>query len=333
MKNNTAKKLLTYILAAMSVSAILVAFSSCKDGISLPESAAAPKIVVYSFPCPSQDTTYIFVSRSLPVRKYRNNTLLQAIDSARVTYTVNGRPQTVVNRGDGYYYVLAEQRAGDKISVTVSADGLADATAQTTIPDTVAIGGIGFREVKVYDDDYSDMEDYDQFTATFTDPADTRDYYAVRVMEIRKQDFPVFDENNSQIGDSTALVRYYPDIDTKSEPLLKPMTNIDTSFGFDNYFYGGLAIFDDGELGPQPYTLHLNVKPSWNAMPWCRVELLHLSPEYYYFLQSINAVESNDMAKYGLSQIMPTATNVSGGFGLVAGWNVAVTDTISRNYQ
>lgn len=333
MKNKTARYLLTYILAAISASAILVAFSSCKDDISLPETADESKIVVYSFPCPSQDTTYIFVSRSLPVKKYRDNTPLQAIDSAQIIYTVNGQPQTVVNRGDGYYYVLADQHAGDKVSVTVSADGLGDASAETVIPDTVAIGDIGFREVKLYDDDYSDMEDYDQFTATFTDPADTRDYYAVRVMETREQYFPVFDENNRQIGDSTVVVRYYPTIDTKSEPLLKPMTNIDTAFGFDNYFYGGLAIFDDGDIGPGPYTLHLNVGQSYSSGFLYQVELLHLSPEYYRFLQSINAVENNDMAKYGLSQIMPTATNVSGGFGLVAGWNVATTAPIRRNDQ
>lgn len=316
------------------LTAALLTLASCKDDITLPDADNGPKIVVYSFPCPARDTTYIFVSRSLPVQQYHNNMPMKVIDDARITYAINGQACVVSHRGGGYYYVLAPHHAGDHVSISVSADSLPDATAETTVPDTVAVSDIGYREVHIYDDDYGAMQYYDQFTAIFTDPTATRDYYAVRVRENTTRSFAIFDDDGRQTGDSTIDVRYYPDIVTKSEPLLKPMSNIDTFFGFDNYFYGGLAIFDDSDLDGKPYTLHLNVEETnYRYNQSYQMELLHLSPEYYRFLESVNAVENNDMAKYGLSQIMPTATNVHGGFGLVAGWNVATTAPIRRSNE
>ena len=64
---------------------------------------------------------------------------------------------------------------------------------------------------------------------------------------------------------------------------------------------------------------------AYEAKKYERIELLHLTPEYYKFLFSINAEENSDLAQYGLSQLMPTATNVQGGLGVVAGWNVSHT--------
>lgn len=299
---------------------LLAAFAGCKDDISLPDAGNDPKLVVYCFPS-TQDTTWISVSQSLPVKQYRDTVRLRSIDNATITYSVNGGQKSVANVGGGYYYVVANQNAGDKIALTVSVDGLPTASAETQIPDTVAVADINHRIVNIYDDDIDRTEEYDQLTASFTDPASTRDYYAVRVGQKYVSD-----------ADSTY---YYPNINTKNEPLLVSKTNVDDFFGFSDDYFGGLYIFDDTAVSGQHYTLHLNRYNSDWRSPYLRVEerieLLHLTPEYYNFLKSVNAIENSDLAHYGLSQLLPTASNVSGGLGVVGGWNVSHTEWINAH--
>lgn len=314
------------ILPLMLLTALL---ASCKDDISLPDTGNEAKAVVYCFPS-TRDTTYIYVSRSLPVKQYKNGVKIKDIDNARITYTVNGQQRTVVNRSNGIYYVTGKQQTGDKIALSVRADGLPTASAETSIPDTVAISDPGSRQTKVYDDDWEQMSDYEQVMATFTDPYATKDYYAVRVLlkNVVKRysvEGSLYDEQRF----------YYPVINTKNEPLLISKTNIDDAFGFSDNYYGGLCIFDDASISGQSHTLHLNVynnnpfshvsRNAYEVKKYERIELLHLTPEYYKFLFSINAEENSDLAQYGLSQLMPTATNVQGGLGVVAGWNVSHT--------
>lgn len=310
----------TYIFPFLLLIALL---ASCKDDISLPEAGNEAKLVVYCFPSTS-DTTYISVSRSLPVKQYKEGMKIKNIADARITYTVNGQQREIVNSGNGIYYVVGKQKTGDKIALTVSADSLPTASAETYIPDTVAIGDPKSRQTKVYDDDREEMLGYEQVMASFTDPSTTKDYYAVRVLLKNieySEDDSLYDERF-----------YYPIINTKNEPILVSKTNIDDAFGFSDNYYGGLCIFDDAGISGK-YTFHLNVDNKndfwWNnyndTKKYERVELLHLTPEYYKFLFSINAEENSDLAQYGLSQLMPTATNVNGGLGVVAGWNVSHT--------
>lgn len=316
----------TYIYPFLLLIALL---ASCKDDISLPDVGNEAKIVVYCFPS-TRDTTYISVSQSIPVKQYKDGVKIKNIDNALITYTVNGQQCEVTNRGNGIYYVTAKQQTGDRIALTVRADGLPTASAETSIPDTVAISDPGSRQTKVYDDDWEEMKGYEQVMATFTDNAATKDYYAVRVLlkNVVKRysvEGSLYDEQRF----------YYPVINTKSEPLLMSKTNIDDAFGFSDNYYGGLCIFDDAGISGQSHTLHLNVynnnpfsnyvRDAYEAKKYERIELLHLTPEYYKFLFSINAEENSDLAQYGLSQLMPTASNVHGGLGVVAGWNVSHT--------
>lgn len=300
---------------------LLASLCGCKDDITLPDTGNNPKLVVYCFPS-TQDTTWISVSQSLPVKQYRDTVRLRAISSATISYSVNGGQKSVTSIGGGYYYVVADQKAGDNIAIAVAADGLPTASAETTIPDTVAVSNPAHRVVNIYDDDIGRTEEYDQLTASFTDPAATRDCYAVRV----EQKY-VFDTDSTY---------YYPDINTKSEPLLVSKTDVDDFFGFSDNYFGGLYIFDDTAVKGKHYTLHLNrYNNDWRIsylMVEERIELLHLTLEYYNFLKSVNAIENSDLARYGLSQLMPTASNVSGGLGVVGGWNVSHTEWIKAHH-
>lgn len=177
MKINLMDRCLT---SAAVIAFAALAMTSCKDDINIDDTKNEEKIVVYCFPTVG-DTTYIEVSRSLPVQRYRNWVQLTDIADATVSYTVNGQSLPVTNDGDGRYHVVGRQRAGDEVSLAVSATGLPSVTANTTIPDTVAIGSPARREVKIYDDDREETRTYEQLMATFADPAQNRDYYATRV--------------------------------------------------------------------------------------------------------------------------------------------------------
>lgn len=319
---------------------------SCKDDIELNASGNMPELVVYCLPS-TADTTFINVSRSLPVSKYTAKNKTTAISDATITYTVNGQQQNVCSRGDGCYYVVARQKPGDRIAVEVSALGLADAGGETTIPDTVALGPASYRTVSISEEDWNYMESYYQFMVGFADPAATSDCYAARVrMKIGKDttEFQgVVMDDGTVYGDSLHFhtYTYYPKVYTQSEPLMNPVSNIDDSFGFSSEFYQDLCIFNDASINGQTYRLHLNVLPgetdpetygyTYSDVKAYRVEVLHLTPELYRFLQSINAVENSDLAQHGLAQIQPTLSNVHGGFGLIAGWNISRSNFICMN--
>ncbi len=321
-----------YIVIVIVVAAILL--SSCKDEISLNGVENKQELVVYSFPS-TADTTYISVSCSSPIAK-GNTSKIKMVDDATVTYIINGVPQNVTNRGDGFYYVVAKQKAGDKITVSVAASGLPEAEGETTIPDTVALGNAEVSKVRLYDRDYEQSYNYFQVSATFTDDANTHDYYIPR---IRMNSIMVKTENNDSdyydIGYSigTDTINYYPTIHTQSEPLLTSINEIDDDFGFSADMYGDLCIFDDAAINGQSHRLRLNVNPNDYSFNKClskeiRLELLHITPELYRFLNAVNSISNSDLAQHGLAQISPTVTNVRGGFGLIAGWNVSRTQYV-----
>lgn len=319
-----AGRLLVFVLA--------MTMAACKDSIDIGRMDNEAKLVVYCFPTVG-DTTYISVSRSLPVQGYRDTVRLSGLGGATVGYQVNATPLRVDDLGAGRYRVVGHQQAGDRITVTVGSEGLPAATATTTIPDTVRLSEGARREVRLYDSDWEESVAYEQLMATFTDPSAGRDCYAAQV-QVRKT---FADEPD---GDSTATDCRYTvvsalEVNTKSEPLLLSLTDIDDDFGFSNDYFGRLYIFDDTSVNGQSYTLHLNVDISdvtdGAALETReRVSLLHLTPEYYHFLRSINAADNSDLARYGLSQLMPTASNVEGGLGVVGGWNASHTQWMNR---
>ena len=75
------------------------------------------------------------------------------------------------------------------------------------------------------------------------------------------------------------------------------------------------------------YTLHLDTysnsyRQSFYSFSYV-VDLYKVTPEYYRFLKSINDAQSNSWADVGLMQVTPTYSNVKGGFGVVAGYNIS----------
>lgn len=346
-------KRLLYVATALSL------LASCKEEISMDTLDGSPKLVVYCMPTVG-DTTYIGVSRSVPVTKYNNTSKLTRVDNAHIDYTVNGQSIAVEHVGKGYYRVVGRQNAGDKIALKVQADGFESVRAATTIPQPVHISDLDYNYVRRYNDQTGRQETFDQITGTFKDDPNSHDHYAVRVkVKCYKGKATLYQGNSKEWHiyyneylrrlketkcDSTRVemtdsIYYYPRVSPRSEPLLSPVSGMDEDFGFSNNFFGNLYIFDDKAINGKTYTLHLDIDPSnqpimydkdgqmvypnYNFAKAYQLELLRITPEYYNFLRSLNDLENNDLGQAGLSLIRPMQSNIDGGLGLFGGWSVA----------
>ena len=298
---------------------IILLLAGCKDDVNLNTFNQESRLVVYCFPSPG-DTTYMRITRSIPVRYYADSVKVEQVDDASVVYTVNGTPCTVTPIGRGYYRITGHQHVGDNVSLHVSARNGQEVTASTAIPDTVAVGNIRMRKIKLKDKYSSSSSTYRQVMATFTDDAATHRYYGVRVK---------YTASNTDSIDETRFT--YPSLNIESEPLLSALTDIDDEFGYSNDYFGNFYIFDDASINGQTYTLHLNIASyggAWGSNHFYQVELICITPEYYRFMLALNQINNDELAKDGLSQIRPTVTNMSGGLGLLGGWSASHTQWI-----
>ena len=159
------------------ICALLAALSltSCKDDFDIDKIQSDPKLIVYCMPTVG-DTTVIQLTRSLPVNHKGSIT---PVTNAHIDYTVNGKSAQIINVGDGSYKAVAHQEVGDRIALTAQADGLPITNASTTILEPVEITNPTVKEVHLYSNYDEQAEDFFQLSATFTDNARTKDYYAV----------------------------------------------------------------------------------------------------------------------------------------------------------
>ena len=339
--------------------------TSCTDHYDLGKLQNPSKLVVYCFPA-TDDTTYINVTASVGVKKFTDTRGIRTLDDAQVTYRVNGQKRPVhqlsallpgVDDAKGVFYVLGGHQPGDRVEIVVSHPDYSEATAEATMPEAVPVSLDRVVSTTEFDPDWYDSRTFHKLLATFTDPAATEDYYAVRVCkkqysgsatghlyeggqeistwyisnidDYRRlcEQYPAI-EWEVEVSDSTIS---WPEIVINDEPLLNPLSEIDSDFGFSSDFYGGFCIFSDEQISGQTYTLHLNI-PTYNHRgeenSWGEaysVLLYRISPEFYRFLKSYNDMANNELAQGGFAPVSPTLSNVSGGFGLLGtyatGWS------------
>ena len=87
------KQIHTLFIIALSV----LALTSCRDDFDIKTVKAEPRVILYCMPT-AGDTTAIQLMRSLPVNQTGQ---VVPIDGARISYTVNGQPATVIAEGNG----------------------------------------------------------------------------------------------------------------------------------------------------------------------------------------------------------------------------------------
>lgn len=296
----------------------ILILSGCQDEMNLNKMSKENCLVVYCLPTTS-DTTRIYVSCSIPIIGESVK-----LESVKISSCVNGQAQKVTfngevgseNRKQLEYYFAKGLQAGDKVEVHVEAENLSQVNAETVIPDSAICLGLHMSSL------YSYGEPYDQIVLKVKNTPGTQDYFGIRVIGLA----------NTYDGDRDTVYQHseVEEIETSTEPVLNNYTLGDLQFDESNSFWGNLYIFDNSSfLKEDDYTLHLNVRSSGYVSAY-RVELYHLTPEFYQFFKSLNDSQNNKMGNYGMSFVLPSFTNFINGAGVLGGYNVKSTNWIEK---
>ena len=204
------------------------------------------------------------------------------------------------------YYAIGKHKTGDRIRVSVEPTShqndlnLEKAWGETEIPEPPSIDSI-YMDTRFHKED-----DYTRLKVSFSKTRGVQ-YYATKV-------------KGMEYFESVDSVSYVSEeIETSLEPLLNGLTNTEFNFGTKNDFYHMMYVFDSSQVASQEVTLHLCVLGQSYTSAYS-VEQFSLSPEFYQMLKSINDINNNDIGAHGFAFIQPTYTNITGGYGCVAGY-------------
>lgn len=280
----------------------------------------------------------VHVSRTLPISEGPNFYFLDygsfceeinkfyksdmAIVNARVTLTVNGS-QSVPMTYDAdslCYRCSYVPQAGDRLGLTVSAEGYETATASTVVPaQAMELSDMSYevfysQAATQEQRDFSHITtDYDEFGADsvmtikfhFQDPPGERNYYRLVVRSVG--------EFKSILGQTLYTLC---DVFTSADPVFHD-SELTKGYGsWDAYFSN---VFDDHIFDGQQYGITVNSRKRNEAVNYTIVELQSISPELYYYLKS--------MQQYRISTDDAFTTpigiygNVSNGWGVLGSVN------------
>lgn len=299
---------------------------SCSYDFDLGDMDATAKLVLYCMPNANSDTTLIQLYRSLPVAQQRKAG--KEISNAHITFTVNGKEQTVhyaeIDKyfvRAGCYYVIGRWKETDIIRVSAEADGLPAVCAETTIPTSFPLKKVDMVLKQNIDNKL-------QFRITFQDKG-KESFYGIRI--VKKVVYEDLIENeNSSIYTETL------DLELDDEPLLNNKTGLDATFDYSTNFYQYLYIWSNEQILNREYTLRLNTfySADWEADKWSSSSLhtfykmyfYMLSPELYKYLKSLNDMKNNELGNKGLAPIRSNYTNIENGIGVLGSCQITETE-------
>lgn len=319
------------IILSMAVLTALLA-TSCAADMDDSQLTAQSKVVVFCFPNTASDTTQISVTRSIPIsNKGVNKDDVGSygplsVAGADVVFKLNGSPCTVKYAADtvgtvskGMYYVVGKVHEGDKITIDVKAPGLPPASARTTVPAPLPVSNLRLARIN------HNNTAYNQLLFDFSNKGMAGNYYAVTV------DYAYHVKGKNYDGtplDADRSGRISVNLD--DEPLLSGDKDDDVIFDFSSGFYDSFYIFNGNNVKSSTYTMRLNAGVSYYYYDYGQEGLEYTNTRYivrfyridaslYRFLKSINDMQGNDLAQYGLAPILPTYSNIHGGIGILGG--------------
>lgn len=311
---------------------ILAFCSACSYHFDIEEMGENPKLVIYSFPG-NQDTTFIQVSKSIPVSsKQEQQTVLS---DAKITFCVNGKEKEVQYAEEGStsipqacYYVLGKFYPGDRIEIKAEAEDLPAVSSQTEIPAFFPLKQ--FKLVKKLNNNGMKII---QFQISLQDDPSETNYYGVIIEEMSNY------KNNW--GERT-YINTLSTLNLEAEPLLHQTGALDDLLlGDSREDYQGMYIFSDDKINGKEYTLHLNDNNSYqknydssDGTDWShyyyRVTVFGLSADYYLYVKNIIDLGNNELGRYGLSPIRPTYTNIQNGLGILGGYSMEQSEWLEN---
>lgn len=291
--------------------------------------AGESRLVVYAFPSDS-DEYLLNVSVTQPVSGYITEPQIQDVRC----WTNDVEDEVTLLQVESHYSlpvyiykVKGQHRPGDRIRIAVHDARLPDVTAETTIPRRT--------EMEVTEAHQTEVNARMVFRMNFTDPVETQDYYAVRVLERKIPNYHNPDEdeehpepdNNYYKDDNDSYwgggynwdeQLSYCTIFTEYEPLLSHYS--DMNLDAWNEYYDYLYCFSDEAFQGPRVEMNLVALRNNTGRKDYTLEFYTLSPEYFRMLQSLNDQRSNEFGDSGFTQVTGTYNNVKGGYGCVAGY-------------
>lgn len=302
--------------------------SACSYHFDIEEMGENPKLVIYSFPG-NQDTTFIQVSKSIPVSSKQDQQT--ALSGAKITFCVNGKEKEIQYAEEGSTsmpqacnYVLGKFYPGDRIEIKAEAENLPAVSSRTEIPAFFPLKQFSLvKKLDIYG------KKIIQFQISLQDDPSEINYYGVIIEKM--SDY----SGSYHINNLTLL-------NTEEEPLLHQTGALDDLLLGDSYdTYGGMYIFSDNKINGKEYTLRLNDNNSYepnsdypDGTRWSRfyyrVTVFGLSADYYLYAKNILDLRNNELGKYGLSPIRPSYTNIQNGLGLLGGYSMEQSEWLEN---
>lgn len=311
---------------------ILAFCGACTYHFDIEEMGENPKLVIYSFPG-NQDTTFIQVSKSIPVNSKQDIT---SVSNAKITFCVNGKEKEVQYAEEGStsipqacYYVLGKFYPGDRIEIKAETENLPAVSSRTEIPFFFPLKKI--RLIKKLNNNGMKII---QFQISLQDDPSETNYYGVIIEEMSKY-------KDNYWGERT-YIETLSLLNLEEEPLMHQTGALDDLlFGDSKESYRGMYIFSDNKINDKEYTLHLNhynkYRPnhdSSDGTDWShyyyRVTVFGLSADYYRYVRNIIDLQNNELGRYGLSPIRPAYTNIQNGLGILGGYSMEQSEWLEN---
>ena len=314
---------------------ILVFCGACSYHFDVKEIAEDPKLVLYSFPG-NQDTTFIQVSKSIPMSSKQNQQT--ALSDTKITFCVNGEEKEVqyaekdsTSIPQACYYVLGKFYPGNRIEIKAEAENLPAVSSRTEIPSFFPLKKI--KLVKKFNNGKEKI----QFQISLQDDPSETNYYGIiieRMMEYWNDD--------TLWGEPYHCYIITLPLELDEEPLLRQTRAFDELFWEnDELFHSKLCIFSDDKINGQEYTLHLNDSYSYQknyvssdgtrrSCSHYRITVLGLSADYYLYARNIIDLQNNELGRYGLSPLRPAYTNIQSGLGILGGYSIVQSEWLEN---
>lgn len=271
------------------ISILFLLFTSCEKYIDFDAEITQPKLVINGIINP--DSTFnVHVSKSLSVI---DNADLSVVETATVEILdENGAVyETLVYDFNGFYKGVLTPQLNESYSIEVTAPDYDLATASTNIPalvDLSSVDTLGVEDVN----GYKELE----LTITFQDLPNERNYYILEVY-------------------STDLV--------SGQVYQYPMTlrSDDVTLGLDKDGYSDAVYFSDELFDGETKELIIYVEDTRSYDDYIEVRMTSITEDLERYARTNQAYQNGQGNAF--AQPVQVFTNVEGGFGIFAGYQVS----------
>lgn len=320
---------------------LLLIFCSCIKELDLSELRPNPRIVLNSFIAPGLPLK-VSVTRTWFIQEIGPD---KEIRDADVSLFINGKFKEKLIRQvpqkpteNAFYLSESIAKTGDVVRFEVSAPGFLPVNSEETIPEAIKIQSIRTEKYQKQQNGY--LSDHIRFHITFHDNPSSFNYYGIIIKYIIEY----------KTAEGNWLLTGYGNrgtIDYSENIIFSKKDNaLDEIFGSSNNPYTRWWIFNDELINGKEYTIKA-IMPfdkdyqynsdtdqyeEVNVRYRTSINLIALSPSYYLYKKSVEALEETgiikDLADLGLSEPFTIYTNVNGGTGVVASYQIT-TDSVT----